>query len=357
MRLLYRFFGARATAATYALSYISCVSCVSCVPLPSALPSPADGTAARNPPGALRRYEYREIHMGVAVRIAVYAPSESTAKLGGQAAFDRFAALEQVMSDYRPSSELMRLCAKAGGPPVPISRDLFDVLSRAREMSRRSDGAFDVTVGPLVQLWRRSRTTRVLPTPEEVRTAKALVGWRKVKLDPQRRTAQLLVPGMRLDLGGIGKGYAADQAVAILRARGIRSALVEAGGDIVVSGAPPEEPGWRITVANRASDSEGNPPAEIFLRDRAISSSGDTEQSVEIGGKRYSHIVDPATGLGLTSRVAVTVLAPNGATSDPLTKAMSILPLKRAEALARSFRGVKVWIRHLPLTGPASGQR
>lgn len=315
----------------------------------------ASDKAAFSRPDTLYRFSYREIHMGVAVRLVVYAKRESVAKSACEAAYNRFAELEQVMSDYRPASELMRLCARSGGRAVPVSRDLFDVLAKSQEMSRRSDGAFDVTVGPLVQLWRRSRQTFALPTAKEVLAAQSMVGWQKVKLDSRHHTVQLTVAGMRLDLGGIGKGYAADQALSALKKHGIRSALVEAGGDIAVSGPPPEQvgkSGWKIEIENRSVEPGDTTPAEIFLRDAAISSSGDTEQSVEIGGKRYSHIVDPATGLGLTTRVAVTVVAPNGVTSDPLTKAMSILPLDRANALARTFHGVRVWIRHLPLTSP-----
>jgi thiamine biosynthesis lipoprotein len=288
--------------------------------------------------------------MGVAVRLVVYAPKESVAQDACRAAFDRFEELEQVMSDYRPTSELMRLCDRAGGPPVRVSRDLYDVLSRSQEVSRRSDGAFDVTVGPLVKLWRTSRKNLTLPTPEEIAEAKAKVGWRKMLLDPKKRTVRLLVTGMKLDLGGIGKGYGADQAIRVLRKYGIRSALVEAGGDIVVSDSPPGTNGWRIAVANRTDRPDDTTPEELFVHHSAVSSSGDTEQSVEIGGKRYSHIVNPATGLGLTNRVAVTVIASNGSTSDPLTKAMSILPKERALAVAQAYH-VRVWIRYLPLMG------
>ena len=167
--------------------------------------------------------------MGVPVRLTVYAPSEATARTACRAAFDRFAALEDVMSDYRPTSELMRLCANAGQGPQPVSDDLWRVLERAQRLARLSDGAFDVTVGPLVRLWRVARKTARLPDAPALAEAKARVGWRKVRLDPEKRTVALETPGMQLDLGGIAKGFACAEAQKALRAHGVDRALVEAG--------------------------------------------------------------------------------------------------------------------------------
>lgn len=286
--------------------------------------------------------------MGVQVRIVVYAPDESTAVRACEAAFRRFAELEEVLSDYRSTSELMRLCARAGGPPVPVSAELYFVLERALEMSRRSEGAFDVTVGPCVALWRKARRTGQFPAAEELKQARALVGWEKVRLDPSRRAVQLLVPGMRLDMGGIAKGYAGDCAQEALRQHGITRALVEAGGDIVVSGPPPGQKGWRIEIANAGS---GSTPRTITLANAAISSSGDTEQFVEFHGRRYSHIVDPRTGLGLTDRIAVTVLAPDGITADSLSTAVSVLGAAKGRALVKAFPGASVYIRQADQAG------
>jgi thiamine biosynthesis lipoprotein len=149
--------------------------------------------------------------MGVQVRIVAYAPDALAAERAARAAFARIAALEDLLSDYRPTSELMRLCARAGGRPVAVSPELFFVLARAQEMARRSDGAFDVTVGPLVALWRRARRSGALPTLRELRAARALVGWRKVRLDPSKRTVQLLTPGMQLDRAGSRRGTRATR--------------------------------------------------------------------------------------------------------------------------------------------------
>lgn len=293
----------------------------------------------------LTRYSYAQVHMGVEARLTVYAPSESAAERACAAAYRRMAALEDIMSDYRPTSELMRLCARAGGPPVKVSPELFTVLSRAQELSQKSRGAFDVTVGPYVRLWREARKTRRLPSPAALRAARKLVGWRKVRLDPRRRTVRLLVPGMRLDLGGIAKGYAGDEAIRVLWRNGIARAMFEAGGDIVTGGPPPGRGGWRIEVADRGRDWIGSVPEYITLKHAALSSSGDTAQFVEIGGRRYSHIVDPRTGLGLTDRIAVSVLAPNGSTSDGLSTTLSVLGPEKGRAVVRSRPGMKAWFR------------
>jgi thiamine biosynthesis lipoprotein len=280
--------------------------------------------------------------MGVDVRLVVYAPDQPTAERACAAAFERFAELDTIMSDYRPDSELMRLCAKAGGPPVPVSRDLFIVLQRSQEVAKRSDGAFDVTCGPLVALWRQARKTHVLPTSEEIALARTKVGWRKMMVDSRRHTVRLLVPGMKLDLGGIGKGYADDCAQEVLRHHGITRALVEAGGDMVVSDPPPGEKGWKIEVANA-----GNAPQApvLLFSNRAISTSGDTEQFVEIGGLRYSHILDPRTGQALTDRIQVTITAPNGLTSDSLSKVVSVLGQAKGEPITHTYRDVAVFVR------------
>jgi thiamine biosynthesis lipoprotein len=290
-----------------------------------------------NPSGS--RFEYTQIHMGVAVRLAVYAPDEVVAKQACAAAFARVAQLEDVASDYRPTSELMRFCAHFDTPGVPalrLSDDLWKMLAHAQFVSEKSRGAFDVTVSPLVRLWRQSRQSKVLPTREQVRQAQRLVGWQKLQLNAANQSARLLVPGMRLDLGGIAKGYAADEAQKVLRMYGITSALFEAGGDIVVSNAPPDSSGWKVRLpAGRT----------LLLQNGAVSTSGDTIQWVEIGGKRYSHIVDVKSGLGLTKPWLATVIAPDGITSDSLSTAACVLGPKRARRLSKYFKGIQIEVR------------
>jgi thiamine biosynthesis lipoprotein len=270
------------------------------------------------------RFTYSEPHMGTLFKIIVYAPDEATADQAVKAAFARVVALDGIMSDYKPTSELMRLCAKAGGDPVPVSVELFFVLSMAQEVARKSDDAFDVTVGPVVKLWRQCRKARHLPDPKQLAEALALVGYRNIRLDEKARTVQLLKAGMQLDLGGIAKGYAADEILAVLKQHGLTRALAAAGGDVTVSGPPPDAEGWKVVIA-ALGDEDARAPRTLLLRDAAVSTSGDAEQYVEIDGTRYSHIVDPRTGLGLIGRMSATVVARNGITADSHTKVVAIL--------------------------------
>lgn len=292
---------------------------------------------------SLKRFEFTRPHMGTVFRLVLYAEDEGLARRAAEAAFARVADLDNKLSDYREDSELMRLCQRAGGEPVHVSRDLFTVLEAAQDLARRSGGAFDVTIGPLSRLWRRSRRQRELPSAERLAQARSLVGYEKVILDPNQQTVRLTQPGMVLDLGGIAKGFAADEAQKVLQSSGIRSALVAAGGDIVVSDAPPDAPAWRIGIA--PLDDPNRPPTRtLSLVRAAVSTSGDAEQFVEINGVRYSHILDPKTGLGLVGRQSVTVIAPHGTTSDGLATAVSVLKPEEGLKLVESLPGTAAWI-------------
>jgi len=188
----------------------------------------------------IKRFEFTETEMAVPIRIILYAPDNTTASDAARAAYARFRRLNAVMSDYDPNSELRRLCdASCEGNPVHVSDDLWRVLVRAMEISEMSDGAFDITLGPVVTLWRNARRTKELPSPKSLEAARENVGFRHVRLYPEQRSVELLRPKMRLDLGGIGKGYAVDDALQTLRAKGISRMLVEAGGIIGRGERPP----------------------------------------------------------------------------------------------------------------------
>jgi thiamine biosynthesis lipoprotein len=295
-------------------------------------------TACRTatPAKPLERFEFSHPAMGTLITITLYAPDLATAKGGAAAAFQRIDALEDIMSDYQADSELMRLCDQPFGTPVPVSAELFDVLQRARKVSELSDGAFDVTVGPYVRLWRFARKRKVLPTPAEIAAARAAVGWQKLRLDARGRTVTLLVPNMRLDLGSIGKGYAADAALQILKGRGIDRAIVAASGDIAVGNPPPRQQGWKVDIA-AFGGATNIPPRTLLLHNAGISTSGDTEQFIEINGVHYSHIVNPATGLGLTNRIQATIIGPDATTTDSLDTTVSLLGVQRGFALIDSW--------------------
>jgi thiamine biosynthesis lipoprotein len=292
----------------------------------------------------LKRFEYEEPHMGTKFRIVLYAPDQATADKAAKTGFARVAALNQIMSDYDPNSELMKLCEKSAvkpAGPVKVSDELFFVLSKAQEVSELSDGAFDVTVGPIVRFWRQSRKDRQFPDPDVLKATMKRVGYKNLELNSKDKTVALKTPEMLLDLGGIAKGYAADEALATVGKLGIKSALVAASGDIAVSKAPPGRDGWRIDIAPLPGAKDKR---QLLLVDAAVSTSGDAEQFVEIGGVRYSHIVDPRTGIGLTGRRSVTVVARRGIQADSLTKMASILPADKAVEKIETVEGAAALI-------------
>jgi thiamine biosynthesis lipoprotein len=301
------------------------------------------GCRSTSSSSALRRFEFSELHMGTLFRITLYAPDPQLAEQAARAAFQRVAELDRMMTDYDPESELMRLCRGPAGEPIPVSDELCRVLQRAQQISELSDGAFDMTVGPYVRLWRRARRAGVLPPEEALAKAGQAVGYQKLRIDGTNKTVTLLAPNMQLDLGGIAKGYAADQALAVLRRLGVPCALVAASGDIAVGAPPPGQQGWRVGVGT-IEGPESSLSASLWLKHQAVSTSGDTEQFVEIDGARYSHIVNPKTGVGLTNRIQATIIARDGATTDSLATAVCVLGVTDGLALVESLPRVAALI-------------
>ncbi len=290
---------------------------------------------------AEQRFEFRRRQMGSLVRIVLYAPEEA-AQNAAAAAFRRIRDLDVIFSNYRQDGELVNLCRRAGLGPQTISTELFSVLQESVRFSRLSGGIFDVTVGPYVDLWRAAREHGRLPDPTELAHAKTLLGYRKMFLEPANQTARLQQRGMKLDLGGIAKGFIAAEALRVIQDRGIPQALVDAGGDIVVGSPPPGREGWLIAVEGGGSWEK--PVVEVPLQNVAIATSGATHRSVEIDGIRYSHIVDPRTGLGLTRSSLVTVVAPDGLTADALATVLSLLPPDEGLELLQSMPEVSALI-------------
>ena len=274
---------------------------------------------------SLERFSFAEPHLGTIVDITLYAPEENVANEAAHAAFLRIKELDRIFSDYKPDSEVMRLCEQAGtGKRIRVSAELMFVLRHAMAISERTEGAFDVTVGPLVQLWRRARKLKTLPTTEEITAAREFVGWKLVILDEVNQTVELKRAGMRLDFGGIAKGFIAQEASKVLRQKGFDRTLVAVAGDIVAGDPPPEAEGWKVGIAPLDRPTGGS-SRTLVLKKNAISTSGDAFQFVEIAGIRYSHIVDPQTGLGLTYRSSCTVIARDGSTADAMATAVCVL--------------------------------
>ena len=283
------------------------------------------------------RFDFESIQMATKFRISMYAESREQAEKAADEAFSRVAALTAIFSDYEPNSELSKLNRSKPNVPFPASADLLKLVSRSLEISRLTDGAFDITCGHVTRLWRSMRTRKKLPPAERLAAARAAMDWKAVKVDTTAGTITLTKPGMLIDAGGIAKGYAADTALRLLRERHhITRALVIAGGDIAVGEPPPGQEGWEIKL--RIADIAES----IRLKNAAVSTSGDRYQSTVIDGQSYAHIISPQTGLGLTTAVTCSVVAPDGTTSDALATALCVLGRARGEVVAKGFPGVQV---------------
>lgn len=295
--------------------------------------------AGRRQSAGWTRFEFSEPQMGMEFRVVLYAPDAGTARHAVNAMYRRVTELNLILSDYEEDSELTQLNRTAGsGRAVRVSPDLWRVLEEGQEWAQRTHGAFDMTVGPVVQLWRRARRQHELPSRDRLERARAAVGYAYLELDPPRRAVRLTRPGMRLDLGGIAKGYVLDEAVRVLERHGLRRVLLQAGGDLVVGDPPPGRPAWRVETSSASGP--GAPPAQsLLLRRCALATSGDLFQYVEIDGVRYSHIVDPRTGLGLTDHSQVSVIARRGMTADALATALSVLGPSDGIALVEDTSG------------------
>jgi len=280
------------------------------------------------------RFTFAQPLMGTRFSVVCFADDSSTAAKAAATAFSIAENLNAIASDYLPQSELSQLATQPIGQPIPLSPLLYALLDHSRQLAQHTNGAFDPTLGPLTKLWRASRDQRRLPDPEKLRAAQAAVGWQHFTLDPAARTITLLRENMAFDLGGVAKGFAADLMLDALTAAGLPHSLIAAGGDVRLGAPPPGRQGWRVAL--RTFDPARSDEV-LLLSHAAVSTSGDLYQSVEIDGITYSHILDPRTGLGLTQRLAVSVIADAAKFSDPLATAACVLGAEQAETL-----------RHLP---------
>jgi thiamine biosynthesis lipoprotein len=307
---------------------------------------PAQGPAPEKP---LVRFEFEESHMASPFKIVLYSTDAVTARHASRSAFDRIAALNAVLSDYDPESELSRLALSAGKEPAPASADLFEVLAQSRSIYERSEGAFDVTIAPVGRLWRRARRERKLPEPSKLAEALKLVGSDRMILDRAARTVWLKTPGMKLDVGGIAKGYAAQAALDVLKRAGVNRALVGGAGDIVVGEPPPGKEGWTIAIAALEPGKPGAELPPLLLRHAAVSTAGDAERFVIIDGRRYSHIINPKTGQAIEDRASVTVVARDGGTADALETTVYIMGPERGLKLVEETAGAAaIYVRMTP---------
>jgi len=285
--------------------------------------------------------------MGSQARLVLYARDGARAGAAAEAAFARIAALESAWSDWDEGSELRRLERDARpGEWREVSADLALGLGTALRLATETAGAFDPTVGPLTRLWRAARAAGSPPDPAAIAAARERVGLPNVEFDPGRSRVRFRRAGVELDLGGIGKGLAADEALRAIEGEGLVRALVVIGGDVAAGEPPPGRTGWRIGIGD---PERGEAIEEIEIARAGISTSGDAEQHLDVDGVRLSHILDAARGEPLEDQPKVTVLAPRAATADAWATAISVRPA--LAEMVRSREGFRIWIRPADRTG------
>jgi thiamine biosynthesis lipoprotein ApbE len=279
--------------------------------------------------------------MGTFARVVAIATDSKIADKAIEAALAEIESVDKLMSDYKSDSEISQVNREGFARAVKVSRPTYEVLQRSIEFSKLTGGAFDITVGPLVDLWRSAKKKSAIPTEEELAAAKAKVGFEKLILDDEQRTVRFAVEGMRLDLGAIGKGYAVDKAIEAAQRAGALGAMVDLGGHIRCFGKPPKgKTKWSIGLQNpnvNKNTDESDLLLVLKLDNAAVATSGDYQQFVLIEGKRYSHIINRRTGAGAEGLSSVTIIADNATDADALATAVSVMGQEKGLALIETI--------------------
>ncbi|MDE0826820.1 MAG: FAD:protein FMN transferase [Akkermansiaceae bacterium] len=295
------------------------------------------GDEQLDPLANYKLYQEERPLMGSVFKIALYTSEEGPARTAIADAFARAEEINTICSDYDPESELSKLNSRLNEGLFEVSPTLATVLAHARESADATSGLYDPTLGTLTKLWREARDNKVLPDEVALAAARKASGWQHLKVNLADNTVRIDQPGLQLDLGGIAKGFAADQMLAVIKRHGITRAYIAAGGDIRLGDPPPGANTWRVGLRTFGPDL----PEFISVANCAVSTSGDLHQFVVIDHERYSHIINPATGLGLRDRIAATVVAPTATQTDPLATFACISPTTARDA----FMGGDIAVR------------
>jgi FAD:protein FMN transferase len=266
-----------------------------------------------------------KIVMNTIAKIIAVAPDEKTARLSIDSAFEKIYRIEKLMNRYDPNSQLSQVNRLAAKEPVKVDRELFDILRQSVYCSRLSDGAFDITVGPLVDLWRKCAEANSMPIDEQLAEVKKIIGCDKLLLDANDFSVRFAAEGMKLDLGGIAKGFAVDLAITQMKKAGTIGGLIDLGGQIGCFGTTEKKGKWIVGVRNPAKSEDNKIIARLALSDAAVSTSGNYERFYKIGDKHFSHIFNPATQKSADELKSVTIIASNGAQADALSTAVSVM--------------------------------
>jgi thiamine biosynthesis lipoprotein len=295
--------------------------------------------------GKLYRFEESRISMACTYTIAVYGPDAKQLPLISAAALDEVDRIDDLMSNYKPDSPLSRINREAASGPVVVEPELFRFLQRCVQYSQQSDGAFDITVGPLMKSWGFFRGEGRIPWFFELWSVLRKIGYQHLILDEKRRTVQFGRSGMELDLGGIAKGYAVDRVVELLKEYKTERALVSAGGSTLYGmGTPPDGGGWPVKLRDPMFPHDATKsPSTVLLKNQALSVSGNYEKFFKVRGVTYSHIMDPRTGRPVENMLSVAVISQNGTDGDALDNMFYVQGVERGKALLPLYPGVEVF--------------
>lgn len=285
----------------------------------------------------LKRFEFSQIKMGSPFNIIFYHTDSAQAGIIANECFALIDSFNNIFSDYSPLSEVGRVTIYTPLKAVKVSNELYEMIVLSKRAWKKSHKTFDITIGALTQLWRKAKTEKKFPSKEEIKLARANTGFKYLGYDLFTKTISFTKRGIRLDFGGIVPGYLAQKIIDLLKNKNINCALADASGDIVVSDPPPGKKGWTIAINLPESENEVW-DKKLQLGNVAVSTSGDVYRYIMHDGKKYSHIIDPRNGYGITSQRNVTVITKNGAEADWLAKACSILPVKRSLRLAKKHK-------------------
>ena len=294
-----------------------------------------------------QKFVFEKPEMGSPFTISIFANDSVKAAATAVLAFRCADSLNAIFSDYIDTSELNLLNSTSGEKRyVAVSDALFDILKYSMQAAKLSDGSYDISMGPVVQLWCKARKENRLPNEDSLKEALNKTGYKYIHLDSVYQSVWLEKKGMRLDLGGLGKGYVAQRALNIIQAAGFNSAMVNAGGKIAIGEAPRGRNGWRIGITV-PEQKQQIMPRLLLLKNISVATSGDIYQHLDIDGKRYSHIINPKTGMGVTWQRNVTVIAKGAVISDWLATACSVLSIKTSLKLIKKIPGAALLITEI----------
>ena len=291
---------------------------------------------SEEPATKLKKHHFSAPHLGTIVHLVFYTEKKEHAAKLAKTCFQRVKDLDAIFSDYRPDSEVTKLCAKPIGQAHQVSPELFTVIAQAQSISEKSDGAFDITLGKHTRRLRQHASQKTAPKPDPSIQKDLATNYRHLTLNRCQKSVTFQ-KALKIDLGGIAKGYIADQLMLILKKAGITHAAVIIGGETVLADAPPGKTGWRIGIENPEQKVIGI----LELANTALSTSGDSYQFFETEGKRHSHLIDPSTKQSKSNRLNVTIIAPTAMQADAWATALRVLPTEKAITLAKKEAKLK----------------